>query len=118
MPIKGIRAAILMVAACATAFSAPAMSVPLQRDANLSMVAQPATQKVWCHGGCGGGGVGVGALIGGLVGGVIAAGAASAAAQQNAAAQQHAAACAQRYHSYDPASDTFAGKDGRRYQCQ
>jgi hypothetical protein len=107
-----------MVAACASAFSVPAMSAPLQRDASLATVARPATQKVWCHGGCGGGGVGVGALIGGLVGGVIAAGAANAAAQQNAAVQQHAASCAQRYRSYDPASDTFAGKDGRRYQCQ
>nr|QIG97959.1 BA14K family protein [Bradyrhizobium sp. 6(2017)] len=55
----------------------------------------------------------------GLIGGVIAAGAANAAAQQEAAAaQQHAPSCAQRYRSYDPASNTFAAKDGRRYLCQ
>ena len=59
------------------------------------------------------------ALVGGLVGGAIIAG---AAAQQNAAAaqqqQQHVSYCAQRYRSYDPASDTFQGRDGRRYACQ
>ncbi|WP_246709863.1 BA14K family protein [Bradyrhizobium sp. 6(2017)] len=49
----------------------------------------------------------------------MAAGAANAAAQQEAAAaQQHAPSCAQRYRSYDPASNTFAAKDGRRYLCQ
>ncbi|WP_433995290.1 BA14K family protein [Bradyrhizobium manausense] len=26
--------------------------------------------------------------------------------------------CAQRYRSYDPATITFAAKDGRRYPCQ
>ncbi|UGY12424.1 BA14K family protein [Bradyrhizobium septentrionale] len=47
-----------------------------------------------------------GGLVGGLIGGVIAAGAANATAQQEAAAaQQHAASCAQRYRSYDPASN-------------
>lgn len=30
----------------------------------------------------------------------------------------HAAACAQRYRSYDPASDTFMGYDGYRHPCQ
>jgi len=45
-------------------------------------------------------------LIGGLVGGAIAAGAPSAAAQQEAAAaQQHVTSCAQRYRSYDPATN-------------
>ncbi|HWM47184.1 MAG TPA: BA14K family protein [Xanthobacteraceae bacterium] len=28
-----------------------------------------------------------------------------------------AAACAQRYHSYDPASGTYLGYDGRRHPC-
>ena len=27
------------------------------------------------------------------------------------------AACAQRFHSYDPASGTFQGRDGRRHPC-
>jgi hypothetical protein len=27
------------------------------------------------------------------------------------------ASCAQRYHSYDPASGTFLGYDGRRHTC-
>jgi hypothetical protein len=26
--------------------------------------------------------------------------------------------CAQRYRSYDPASGTYAGHDGRRHSCQ
>jgi hypothetical protein len=26
--------------------------------------------------------------------------------------------CAQRYHSYDPASGTFLGYDGRRHDCE
>ena len=107
-----------LMAACAVTFSAPAISAPLQAAIGNSMGAPSITEKVWCHH-CGGGdGVGVGALIGGLVGGVIAAGAANAAAQQDAAVQQHAAACAQRYRSYDPASNTFQAKDGRRLPCQ
>jgi BA14K-like protein len=28
------------------------------------------------------------------------------------------AACAQRYRSYDPASGTFLGRDGRRHDCR
>ena len=28
------------------------------------------------------------------------------------------AACAQRYRSYDPASGTFMGRDGRRHECR
>jgi hypothetical protein len=113
----------LSVGLIAVMFSAPAISAPLQGAIGNSMAAPSTTEKVWCHH-CGGGdgGAGLGALIGGVVGGVIAAGAVSAAAQQNAAndaaAQQHAAACAQRYHSYDPGSNTFQAKDGRRLPCQ
>jgi hypothetical protein len=29
-----------------------------------------------------------------------------------------ASSCAQRYHSYDPASGTFLGYDGRRHACE
>jgi BA14K-like protein len=113
----------LSVGLIAVMFSAPAISAPLQGAIGNSMAAPSTTEKVWCRN-CGGGdgGAGLGALIGGVVGGVIAAGAVSAAASQNAAndaaAQQHAAACAQRYHSYDPASNTFQAKDGRRLPCQ
>ncbi len=111
-----LRAAVVGMVA-ATVFSASAISAPLRVD--LSTSAPTITDKVWCrYGGCDGG-VGVGALVGGLVGGAIIAG---AAAQQNAAAaqqqQQHVSYCAQRYRSYDPASDTFQGRDGRRYACQ
>ena len=112
-----LRTAVIGMVA-ATVFSASAISAPLRVD--LSTAAPTITEKVWCrYGGCDGG-VGVGALVGGLVGGAIIAGAATAAAQQNAAAaqQQHVSYCAQRYRSYDPASDTFQGKDGRRYACQ
>jgi hypothetical protein len=28
------------------------------------------------------------------------------------------ASCAARYHSYDPASETFLGVDGRRHACE
>jgi hypothetical protein len=28
------------------------------------------------------------------------------------------ASCAQRYRSYDPASGTFLGRDGRRHECR
>jgi len=28
------------------------------------------------------------------------------------------ASCAERYRSYDPASGTFLGNDGRRHECQ
>ena len=110
----------LMAATGAMMFSASAISAPLQNGASVAAAVPTVTEKVWCrYGQCDGGGAAVGGLVGGLIGGVIAAGAANAAAQQEAAAaQQHAASCAQRYRSYDPASNTFAGKDGRRYPCQ
>jgi BA14K-like protein len=121
MRIERILGIVLMTAASAAALSVPAISAPLQIDAGLSTEAPTMTQKVWCRYGCGDG-VGLGGLVGGLVGGAIIAGAAAnAAAEQNAAAaaaQQHVAACAQRYRSYDPASNSFQGKDGRRYPCQ
>ena len=109
---------VLLAAAGAVVLSTSAISAPLQAGAGVA--APSLTEKVWCrYGQCYDNGVGVGGLVGGLIGGAIAAGAASVAAQQEAAAaQQHAASCAQRYRSYDPASNTFAGKDGRRYPCQ
>lgn len=112
-----------LMAAYAVSFSAPAISAPLQGVIGHSMTAPVTTEKVWCRNGyCDGGGGGVGGLVGGLIGGAIVAGAATAAAQQDAAAQaaaqQHVASCAQRYRSYDPGSDTFQAKDGRRYPCQ
>lgn len=30
----------------------------------------------------------------------------------------NASSCAQRYHSYDPASGTFLGRDGARHRCR
>lgn len=102
--------------------SAPAavISAPLNGHATLSVPASDHVEKVWCrHGYCGDGGASVGGLIGGLVGGAIAAGAANEAARQEAeaAAQQHAAYCAQRYRSYDPATNTYLSK-GRRLPCE
>jgi hypothetical protein len=44
----------------------------------------------------------------------FAGGAAPVFAEHNA----YAASCAQRYHSYDPASGTFLGYDGRRHSCE
>jgi hypothetical protein len=32
-------------------------------------------------------------------------------------ANDHEAYCMQRYRSYDPASGTFLGNDGRRHPC-
>ena len=64
------------------------------------------------HGGGGAGAVLGGLAVGALIGGAIAAG------QANQAAQEHQAYCAQRYRSYDPASDTFLARDGMRYPCQ
>ncbi|MHC2336460.1 BA14K family protein [Bradyrhizobium sp. USDA 4454] len=120
------RARFLKVVLTATAgammLSASAISAPLRHGAGVAAAVSAVTEKVWCrYGNCydNGGGAAVGGLVGGLIGGVIAAGAADAAAQQEAAAaQQHAASCAQRYRSYDAASNTFHAKDGRRYPCQ
>jgi hypothetical protein len=117
MQIVRILGIVLMTAASASALSVSAVSAPLQIDAGLSTGAPAMTQKVWCRYGCGDG-VGLGGLVGGAI---IAGAAANAAAEQNAAAaaaQQHVSACAQRYRSYDPASNSFQGKDGRRYPCQ
>ncbi len=116
---KGFSAALIAIVG-SMSMSAAAISAPLNTHATLSAPATNHVEKVWCrHGYCGDGGAGVGALIGGLVGGAIAAGAANEAAQQEAqaAAQQHAAYCAQRYRSYDPATNTYLSK-GRRLPCE
>jgi hypothetical protein len=52
-------------------------------------------------------------VFAGIVAGAIAAGAANAAARN----QETIAYCAQRYRSYDPASGTYLGHDGRRHPC-
>ena len=115
-----ISKVVVMVAVGVALVSTSAMSAPFQAGPGLAGAAPSLTEQVWCrYGQCYDNGVGVGGLVGGLIGGAIAAGAANAAAQQEAAAaQQHATSCAQRYRSYDPATNTFAAKDGRRYPCQ
>jgi hypothetical protein len=116
----------LLVGSTALAFTMPANSAPLAPgQASLATAAPSSVDTVqyrrWhhhhhgYHGHYHGGGAG--ALIGGLAAGAIIGGAV-AASQANAAAQQHAAYCAQRYRSYDPASNTFLAKDGNRYPCR
>ena len=113
----------LLVGSTALAFAMPANSAPLMTaQSALSVTAPSSVDNVqyrrWHghhHHHHGGGGAG--ALIGGLAAGAIIGGA-IAASQANAAAQQHAAYCAQRYRSYDPASITFLARDGNRYPCQ
>jgi hypothetical protein len=122
MRIDHILKVVLMATTGAVALSASAISAPLQTGTGLAAAVPALTEKVWCrYGQCYDNGAGVGGLVGGLIGGAIAAGAATAAAQQEAAAaaaaQQHAASCAQRYRSYDPATNTYVAK-GRRYPCQ
>ncbi|OPZ00831.1 hypothetical protein A5906_22140 [Bradyrhizobium sacchari] len=120
MRIDHVLKVVLMTASGAVMLSVSAMAAPLQSVAGVAGEVPALTEKVWCrYGPCYDNGAGVGGLVGGLIGGAIAAAAATAAAQQEAAAaQQHAASCAQRYRSYDPASNTYAAKDGRRYPCQ
>jgi hypothetical protein len=122
----------LLVGSTALAFAMPANSAPLATgQASLATAAPSSVDTVQYrryyghrhyhghryyghrHYGYGG----TGALIGGLAAGAIIGGAV-AASQANAAAQQHAAYCAQRYRSYDPASNTFLAKDGNRYPCR
>jgi hypothetical protein len=115
----------LLAGSTALAFVLPAGAAPvLPAQAGLAKAAPTAMETVqyhhWHHGHGGwhhhhGGGAG--ALIGGLAAGAIIGGA-IAAGQANAAAQQHQAYCAQRYRSYDPASDTFLARDGNRYLCR
>ncbi len=114
----------LLASSTALAFTMPASSAPLVTAQTSLAVAAPSSidtvQYRRYHGHrhhYHGGGGGAGALIGGLAAGAIIGGA-IAAGQANAAAQQHAAYCAQRYRSYDPASNTFLAKDGNRYPCQ
>ena len=56
-------------------------------------------------------GAGAGLAAGALIG--------SAVAGANAAPvyDDHVSWCSQRYRTYDPASDTYVGKGGRRYRC-
>ncbi len=49
-------------------------------------------------------GLAAGAIIGGALGA--------------ASSQSHADRCAAQYRSYDPATDTYLGTDGRRHRCQ
>ena len=56
-----------------------------------------------------------GAVIGGLAAGAIIGG---AIANSRAQASESQVSCAQRYRSYDPASGTYLGKDGRRHVCR
>jgi hypothetical protein len=111
----------LLVGSTALAFAMPANSAPLVTAQGALSVAAPSSvdnvqYRRW-HGHHHHGGGGAGALIGGLAAGAIIGGA-IAAGQANAAAQQHATYCAQRYRSYDPASNTFLARDGNRYPCQ
>jgi len=55
-----------------------------------------------------------GAAIGGLAAGAIIGG---AIANSQARAADSTASCAQRFKSYDPASGTYLGYDGRRRSC-
>ena len=55
-----------------------------------------------------------GAAIGGLAAGAIIGG---AIANSQARAADSVASCAQRFKSYDPASGTYLGYDGRRRSC-
>ena len=41
-----------------------------------------------------------------------------AAYQNNTGMDDNASYCTQRYRSYDPASGTYLGRDGRRHACQ
>ncbi|MGB3445098.1 MAG: BA14K family protein [Xanthobacteraceae bacterium] len=112
----------LLVGSTALAFAMPANSAPLvTAQSALSVTAPSSIDNVqyrrWHGHHHHHGGGGAGALIGGLAAGAIIGGA-IAAGQANAAAQQHAAYCAQRYRSYDPASNTFLARDGNRYPCQ
>ncbi|MGB3866190.1 MAG: BA14K family protein [Xanthobacteraceae bacterium] len=113
----------LLASATAAAFTMPANSAPLVTAQTSLATAAPSSvdtvqyRRYHGHRHYHGGGGGAGALIGGLAAGAIIGGA-IAASQANAAAQQHAAYCAQRYRSYDPASNTFLAKDGNRYLCQ
>jgi len=100
----------------------PASAAPLMSAAPTSKVTSLPIEQVQHRGGRGGGHFhggrgGAGALIGGLAVGALIGGA-IAAGQANQAAQEHQAYCAQRYRSYDPASDTFMARDGMRYPCQ
>jgi hypothetical protein len=114
----------LLVGSTALVFAMPANSAPLVTAQGALSVAAPSSvdnvqYRRWHGHGhhYHGGGGGAGALIGGLAAGAIIGGA-IAAGQANAAAQQHATYCAQRYRSYDPASNTFLARDGNRYPCQ
>ena len=82
MQNQHILKTVLMAATGAVAWSACAISAPLQTGAGVTAAAPSLTEKVWCrYGQCYDNGVGVGGLVGGLIGGAIAAGAASEAAR-------------------------------------
>ncbi|MCO5130115.1 MAG: BA14K family protein [Xanthobacteraceae bacterium] len=125
MGFAKMAGAALLGGSIALAFAMPANAAPLLSAQSALSAAAPSSvdtvqYRRW-HGGPhhhhGYYGNNAGAVLGGLAAGAIIGGA-IAAGQANAAAQQHAAYCAQRYRSYDPASNTFLARDGNRYLCQ
>jgi hypothetical protein len=122
--------AATLIGATALVTMQPASAAPLQMDRALAAtganVETVQYRPGWRHGGYrhGGyghhhgyghrGGYGTGAaVIGGLAAGAIIGGAIA-----NSQAQQSGVSyCSQRYRSYDPASGTYLGNDGRRHAC-
>ena len=62
------------------------------------------------------GGIGAGAAVGGLAAGALIGGAIASQARP-APGGDAVASCQQRFRSYDPASGTYLGHDGRRHPC-
>ena len=123
-----ILAAAVLLGATSLTFASQANAAPLTAGtAALNSAVPTATENVQYyhrhgyrrgyyghrhhhHGGSTAAGIGLGLAAGAIIGGAIASG--------QAQAQQNAAYCAQRYRSYDPASNTFLAKDGNRYPCR
>lgn len=134
MKLARTVAAVLLAGSTTLAFNAPAVSAPLVRDTGLrASTATEAIQDVqwrrhyrhgwdrgphrghrqWRDRGHYGGGWGP--AIGGLAAGAIIGGA--IANSQAQARSNEVAYCSQRFKSYDPASGTYLGYDGRRHPC-
>lgn len=124
-------AAVVLAGSTALVFSAPATSAPLMRDGGLrSSIPSEAIQDVqwrrhhrhgwhrgphWRHRHWRDRHYGWGPAIGGLAAGAIIGGA--IANSQAQARANEIAYCSQRFRSYDPASGTYLGYDGKRHPC-
>lgn len=106
----------LLVAPASGAPLAGAVSkglVPQAQSGDSSLLVQVQHRRGGWRGGHHRGGGDGGAVAAGVIGGLLLGAIIASEAQRGRSVQY----CIQRYRSYDPNSQTYVGRDGRRHRC-